>query len=155
MQSLMDFYPWLKTLHVLLAIVAVGFNMAYAILIRRASAEPQHLSHVLRTVKFLDDRFANPAYGLLLVVGLAMVWIGDWDITTFWILASLILYLAVLVLGLLVYSPTLRGQIAALDAGGPSSPEYQELTTRGSIVGGILGLLVVVITAMMVVKPTL
>lgn len=151
----MDIYPWLKTLHVLLAVVAVGFNMSYAILIRRASAEPQHLDHVLRTVKFLDDRFANPAYALLLVVGLLMVWIGDWDITTFWILASLVLYVAAVVLGLAVYSPTLRGQIAALDAGGPSSPEYRALTTRGSVVGGVLGLLVVVIIVMMVVKPTL
>ena len=150
----MDFYPWLKTLHVLLAVVAVGFNMSYAILIRRASVEPQHLDHVLRTVKFLDDRFANPAYVLLLVVGLAMVWIGDWDITTFWILASLVLYVAVVVLGLGVYSPTLRGQIAALDAGGPSSPEYQALTARGNMVGAVLGVLVVVIIVMMVVKPT-
>lgn len=151
----MEIYPWLKSLHVLLAVVAVGFNMSYAILIRRASAEPQHLGHVLRTVKFLDDRFANPAYALLLVVGLAMVWVGDWDITTFWILASLALYIAAVVLGIAVYSPTLRGQIAALDAGGPDSPEYRALTTRGSIVGGVLGVLVVVIIVMMVVKPTL
>ena len=150
----MDIYPWLKSLHILLAVVAVGFNMSYAILIRRASAEPQHLAHVLRTVKFLDDRFANPAYALLLVVGLAMVWIGNWDITTFWILASLVLYVAAVVLGIAVYSPTLRGQIAALDAGGPDSPAYRALTARGSIVGGVLGLLVVVIIVMMVVKPT-
>jgi uncharacterized membrane protein len=74
-------YAFLKSLHVLLAIVAVGFNAAYGVLLARAAREPEHLSHVLRTVKVLDDRFANPAYGLLLVTGLAMVVVGDVDLT--------------------------------------------------------------------------
>lgn len=30
-------YPWLKIAHILLAIVAVGFNFTYGILIRRAA----------------------------------------------------------------------------------------------------------------------
>ena len=82
-------YPWLKLAHILLAVVAVGFNFSYGILVGRAAREPEHLGHVLRTVKVLDDRFANPAYGLLLVLGLAMVFIGPWDITDLWILLSL------------------------------------------------------------------
>ena len=92
-------YPWLKTAHVLLAIVAVGFSFSYAILIRRAAREPVHFGHVLRTVKFLDDRFATPAYLLLPVLGLAMVAIGGWDIATLWILASLGLYVVLVFVG--------------------------------------------------------
>ncbi|MGH2673114.1 MAG: hypothetical protein ACRDHC_09065 [Actinomycetota bacterium] len=39
---------------------------------------------MLRGIKVLDDRFANPAYGLLLVTGLIMVWVGDLSLTQFW-----------------------------------------------------------------------
>jgi hypothetical protein len=51
-------------------------NASYAIWLARAAREPQHLGHVLRGVKLLDDRFANPAYGLLLVTGLLNVVVG-------------------------------------------------------------------------------
>ena len=146
-------YPWLLVIHILLAIVAVGFNFTYGILIRRAAREPEHLGHVLRSVKTLDDRFATPAYLLLPVVGLAMVFIGPWDITDFWILASLGVYLLLVLVGALGYTPTLRRQIAALDADGAASAEYQALQARGNQLGAVLGLLVVVIIGLMVLKP--
>jgi hypothetical protein len=37
----------------------------------------------VRPVKVLDDRFANPAYVLLLLTGLTMVRLGDVDLTQF------------------------------------------------------------------------
>jgi uncharacterized membrane protein len=149
------FYPWLKILHILLAVVAVGFNLSYGVLISRAAREPQHLGHVLRTVKVLDDRFANPAYAMLLVVGVAMVLIGPWQFTDLWILVSLGLYAVLLVLGVAFYSPTLRGQIAALEAHGPASVEFGSLAARGRRLGILLGVIVVVIICFMVLKPTL
>jgi uncharacterized membrane protein len=147
-------YLFFKFVHVLLAIVAVGFNAAYGILLARASREPEHLGHVLRTVKVLDDRFANPAYGLLLVTGLTMVWLGHVNLTQFWLATAIGLYAVVVVLGLAVYTPTLRAQIRALDASGPSSEEYQRLSTRGGTVGAILGVIVIGIVFLMVTKPT-
>ena len=69
-------YTVVKFFHVLLAIIAVGFNASYGIWIARASKEREHELHVLRGIKILDDRFANPAYGLLLVTGLIMVRLG-------------------------------------------------------------------------------
>ena len=148
-------YPWLKTAHILLAIVAVGFNFSYGILIGRAAREPEHLRHVLGTVKTLDDRFANPAYAVLLVVGLAMVFIGPYDITDLWILVSLGLYVLLVIIGAAMYSPTLRRQIATLDKRGVASPEYVALQARGTQLGAVLGVAVVVIVALMVLKPTL
>ena len=53
-------YTFFKFLHVLLAIVAVGFNASYGIWLARAAREPEHQAHVLRGVKVLDDRFATP-----------------------------------------------------------------------------------------------
>jgi Predicted integral membrane protein (DUF2269) len=69
-------------------------------------------------VKLLDDRFANPAYGLLLVTGLLMVWIGDLDLTQFWLLAALALYAVAVGLGLFVYTATLRDRGAGDGGGG-------------------------------------
>jgi uncharacterized membrane protein len=148
-------YPWLKYAHILLAIVAVGFNFSYGILIGRAAREPEHLGHVLRTVKVLDDRFANPSYALLLVFGLAMVFVGPYDITDLWILLALGLYVILVVVGAALYSPALRRQIAALDAGGITSPEYAALQARGTRLGMVLGMLVVVMIGLMVMKPTI
>jgi uncharacterized membrane protein len=146
-------YAFLKFLHVLLAIIAVGFNAAYAVLLARAAREPEHTGHVLRTVKVLDDRFANPAYGLLLVTGLAMVAVGDVDLTQFWLATALVLYVAAVLLGLLAYTPTLRAQIRVVDAEGPQSAEFRRLSARGSLLGAVLAIDVVAIVFLMVAKP--
>lgn len=147
-------YEWLKYAHILLAIIAVGFNASYGIWLARAARDPQHEPYALRTIKVLDDRFANPSYGLLLVTGLLMVWNADIPLSTFWISTSLGIYAAVLLLGLGVYTPTLRRQIRALEEQGSDSPDYRRLSTRGTVVGIVLAVLVLVIVFLMVTKPT-
>ena len=151
----MSLYLILKFLHVLLAIVAIGFNASYPIWFARAQREPEHALYALRGIKTLDDRFANPAYALLLVLGLAMTFIAGIPMSTFWIAGALVLYVLLIVGGLFVYSPTLKGQIAALEAAGPTSPEYNRLSQRGTVVGILLAIDVVLIVFLMVVKPTL
>src|SRR5262245_58346147 len=151
----LGWYEVIKFLHVLLAIVAVGFNATYGIWLARAAKEPEHERFTLRGVQLLDDRFANPAYALLLVTGLLMVWIGDLDFPQFWIIAALVLYAVAVGLGLFVYTPTLRKQIAALESRGAASAEFQAFSKRGTIVGIVLALDVTVIVFLMVTKPTL
>jgi len=151
----MSFYLAIKFLHIMLAIVAVGLNVSYGIWIARAAREPEHLSHTLRGVKFLDDRLANPAYALLLVTGIAMVLLGSLPLTTFWIDAALVFYLIAVVLGLGFYTPTLRDQIRVLEAQGADSPAYRRLATRGSVIGILTAIPVVLILLLMVFKPTL
>jgi uncharacterized membrane protein len=146
-------YTFFKFLHVLMAIVAVGFNATYGIWLARAAREPEHQAHVLRGIKVLDDRFANPAYALLLVTGLVMVWVGDLELTQFWLAGGLTLYVVAVVLGLFVYTPTLRRQIQALQTG--DTAELQRLSARGTAVGVALAVDVVVIVFLMVTKPTL
>ena len=149
----MDLYPWLKWLHILLAIVAVGFNVSYAVWQARAAREPEHMGWALRGIKFLDDRIANPAYGGLLAVGVILVLIGPWEFTDFWVYAALALYALLAVIAFTVYSPTLTKSIAAFDADGASSAEFQRLATRTQQVGGLLGVLVVILVGLMVLKP--
>ncbi len=151
----MTLYLLLKFLHVLLAAIALGFNASYPIWLNRAQQEPEHALYALRGIKTMDDRFANPAYGLLLVLGLAMVFMGGYSFATFWIAAALVLYVLLILGGLLLYTPALKGQIAALESGGPTSPEFARLGRRSALIGGLLGLDVVVIIFLMVVKPTL
>src|SRR2546428_12935836 len=75
----------MKFLHVLFAIIAVGTNATYGIWLARAAGAPQATqSHVLRTIKALDDRFANPAYVLLAVTGAPMGPLGGLRCPTFW-----------------------------------------------------------------------
>jgi len=142
-------------LHILFAILAVGANATYGLLLGYARKEPAQLGFALRAVKLLDDRLANPCYALLLLSGLSLAFIGHIPFTTFWIEAALALYAVVLVLGLGVYSPTLRAQIAALDRFGPNAPEYQAISKRGTVVGIVVALVVLLILGFMVFKPTL
>jgi uncharacterized membrane protein len=150
-----DAFTLLKWVHVLLAIVAVGFNASYGIWLARAAHEPDHEGHVLRGIKVLDDRFANPAYGLLLLTGLIMVAIGWPRITDLWIILALILWAVLIAVGVFVYSPTLRKQIHVIEAHGPQSATYRRLSTRGTVVGIMLAVVVVAIVFLMVTKPTL
>lgn len=148
-------YLLLKFLHVSLAIVAVGFNASYGVWLARAGREHEHTAFALRGVKLLDDRFANPAYGLLLVTGLSMVWVGDLEITAFWLATSLGLYVLAVALGLFVYTPTLRRQLTTLSAEGADSPAFERLSKRGTLVGVILAVDVLAIVFLMVTEPTI
>ncbi len=146
-------YLLLKWLHVLAAIVAVGSNLTYGIWIARASRNSEALPFTLRGTKLIDDRVANPAFGLLLITGLLMVFVGGLSLTKPWLLAGLGLYVVLVLVGLLGYSPTLRRQIQILDSEGFSSSNYQALARRGTILGVFLAILVIIIVFLMVVKP--
>jgi uncharacterized membrane protein len=148
-----DLYPWIKTVHILFAIVAVGFNISYGIWQARAGREPEHMGYALRGIKFLDDRVANPSYVGLAVAGVVLVLIGPYEFETLWVAVSIGLYLVMGAVALLLYSPTLKRQIAAYEAQGPGSAEFAALGARGRMLGALLGVLVIAIIVLMVVKP--
>ena len=144
-----------KYIHILAAIVALGFNVSYVVWIMRAQREPAHETFALKGIKFLDDRIANPAYGVLLLTGLLMVFLAGYSITTFWIAAALVLFVVLVVLAVTQYTPTLRDQIKLAEAGDTTSAEFTRIAKRSQIVGQALGVIVLVILAMMVFKPHL
>jgi hypothetical protein len=51
------------------------------------------------------------------------------------------------------YTPTLTKQIAVLDSDGWDSPAYKALDVRSRTIGIVLAVLVLVLVAVMVVKP--
>jgi uncharacterized membrane protein len=152
---MLTLYAALKFVHILLAIVAVGFNASYGVWLSRAAQNPPVAGVLLRGVKLMDDRFANPAYGLLLLTGLAMVFGAGLPLTTFWVASAAILWLIAIIWGLVMYTPTLRRQIETLDASGFNSPAYQQLSRRATTIGLVNMAPILLILVMMVFKPTL
>ncbi|MBO0781699.1 MAG: DUF2269 family protein [Ktedonobacteraceae bacterium] len=151
--------PWIfttvKFVHILLAIIAFGFNATYAIWIVRAQRQPEHLDFALRGIKVLDDYCANPAYILLLVSGLGMVFLAGYQLTTLWLELALVLWVIAIILGFGFYTPTLRRQIRTLAEEGAQGATFQRLSQRGTVLGIVLGVLVACILVLMVFKPTL
>ena len=147
-------YTTLKFVHILLAIIAVGFNASYGIWLARAARQPEHLGHILRGIKILDDRAANPAYGLLLLTGLAMVAVAGYPPSTFWIAAALVLWLIAIVIGFAGYTPALRRQIELLERVGPTAAEYEQQASRARVIGILNIVPIVLILILMVFKPT-
>jgi len=148
-------YLLLKFIHIAAAITAVGANITYGVWNVRAQREPASLGFALKGIKFLDDRIANPAYGVVLLTGVVMIFVGHWSITSLWILAALVLFGVVVVLGVAIYTPLLREQIKLADGGQTSSPDFARLSKRGAVLGPALGFVVVLILVTMVFKPTL
>lgn len=147
-------YPIIKTIHILTAIVALGFNLSYPLWFFKGKKEDQHLLFSLKGIKLMDDRFANPGYILSLITGLTLCYIGNLDILhTSWLLGSLVLYALTATIGITVYSPLLNKQIKLLSEQGSQSPAYKKLDQRQTIVGALIFLLALTIVVLMVVKP--
>ena len=147
-------YSLLKLVHILFAITAVGSNITYGVWQGLAGNSPEHEAFVLRGIKFLDNRVANPAYGLLLVTGLIMAF-WHWSLTTHWIVAAIILYVVLIGVAVAFYSPALTEQIRSVERDGHNSSAYQAASRRAALIGAGLFLPVLAILFMMVVKPAL
>lgn len=147
-------YTTLKLVHIVLAIVAVGFNASYAVWLARAGGMSKEINEfATRGIKFMDDRIANPAYGLLLVTGLLMVLTGPWKLTTRWIDAALVVYVLLVLLAVFGYTPALRNQIKALETAGPDSAEYRAAASRQNVIGILFIVPLLAILYLMVFKP--
>jgi hypothetical protein len=83
-----------------------------------------------------------------------MLAIGSIPITTAWILAALVLYALLVVLGLGVFSRALATQIRLVQDGSPS-PAYDAVARRTMWSGALLVVIALVIVFLMVTKPTL
>ena len=147
-------YLVLKYLHILAAIVAVGANITYGVWSVRGRSQPAHIGFVIRGIQFLDNRIANPAYGVLFLTGVAMIVVGGLGLPL-WIIVAVVLFVAIAVVGFAYFTPLVRAQLKLVDAGDTSSPEFERLARRNAIIGPVLGLLVLAILAMMVFQPHL
>jgi uncharacterized membrane protein len=146
-------YLTLKLLHVLLAITALGANLTYGVWIARSKMHPEFATFALRGVKFIDDRIANPSYLLMLPTGAAMVWVAGYSFGTRWIAWAMALWALAVLAAYLGYTPSLAGQIRAIEEDGPSSPRADAFAARANVFTVILAVLIIAILILMVFKP--
>ena len=121
--------------------------------LRIGERDPEHLAFTIRGIRAIDRRVANPAYALLLVTGLAMAGLTGVPLTRGWLAVALALYLAAALVGYFVFGPVVRRELAALERGGVSDPEYLRFRVHARRLGILTTTVVLVILALMVTKP--
>lgn len=152
----MDWYLPLKLVHVLAAILAVGTNVTYFVwLAAIRGRSPAEQSFALGTIRKLDARLANPGYAVLPLTGVILVLISEGlGFTTFWIAVAIGLYVLVGVLAGALFAPSLRRQVAMVEAGHADPAAYEAAARRTRTTGLLTMLPVAGILYLMVLKPT-
>jgi uncharacterized membrane protein len=146
--------------------VVVGFGATFALALAfplAVNLHPQHLPFVHRLSLAINQKFAGPALGLILITGIYQTIDADWGFEEFWISAT---FLIVIILGALIgayFGPTDRKleamatrELSATGAGEQPpklSEEYQRLAQREGGIGALAGFLVIVAVFLMVTKP--
>ena len=151
--------PWLIFLHILSAIVAFGPTFAFALYGAQGAKEPQHANFMARANHVVSDRLVFPLVLSMPVTGVLILWASQRDLTkSAWLLAAIVIYVFAVLFSYFVQRPaTLR--IIELTSTPPppgaTGPSPELLATAAKIKRGgmILGLAVIVIVALMVVKP--
>jgi Predicted integral membrane protein (DUF2269) len=146
-------YQFIVFIHVLCAVIALGANTTYVVWLTRGRMQRDQLLFALRGIKFIDGRIANPAYGLLLLTGIAQVLISHRTFHQTWLEWAVLLWVVLAAIAYGMYSPGLRKQIALLETGTPDAPAFVALERRQNAVGAVLFTIAVVILALMVFRP--
>ena len=151
---------FLLVLHVLGAVVALGFSLSYAIWVRRGEADGVHgRAFALRTISWIDGHVTTPAFISQLVTGLLLVATIDWDLLRqAWLEVSLGIYVLLTVLAITVYGPSFRRQreiAEAIASGEADEASYDAASTKATTWGSIVTVLTLVIVVLMVWKPAL
>lgn len=165
-------YKALLVLHILAAIVGFGgvmLNGVYGLQAKKRRG-PEGLA-IAEANYFVSTKAAEPAIYLVFVFGVLLVLTSDdvWSFGDLWVSLAMGLYVVAIGLSHGVMIPTVRRMNALMaelvDMGPPSPqgatggppPQALELEQRGKtvgMVGAVLNLVVVVILALMIWKPT-
>jgi uncharacterized membrane protein len=155
-----DWLTIVLVLHILGAIVALGFSLTYGLWIARGSAEgATQRVFALKTVSWIDRRFTTPAYVAQAVTGVIMVALIDWELLRRgWLVLSIGIYVLLTVLAMAAFAPAHRRQTALaerLASGDGVETEYEEAAAAATRWGVVVTLLTVTIVVLMVWKPAL
>jgi uncharacterized membrane protein len=148
-------YTTLKFLHILFAIVAVGFNTSFGLILGRASkggADGREMKFALGTVRAMAIT-AHALYLLVLATGVVMVYLAGYPWSLKWIHGSLALFVIAFLAATVTLLPMMKRRIAIVDARGPADPEFLKLSKRSAMIAAALTLITLVILWLMVAKP--
>lgn len=145
---------WLRGVHILAVAVAFGANATYGVWIALGSrGSDEQLVWVLRCLERIDTWLANGAWWLAFLTGIALAHALGIDIGTPWLLVSIGLFLTAMVLAHVVYTPTLKLQIATLDREGRSAL-YHRIAARSQAIGIAMFVLALAVFALMLARPS-
>ena len=148
-------YNTLKFLHIVLAIIAVGYVMSFGLILSRAEKadhDGRELKYALQTVRLMS-RISNVCFVLLVLIGAGMVHLGGFTWKPIWIHGSAALFLLAFGIGIFLLGPMGKRRLAILESRGPADPEFIKLSKRSAMLGGIAGVITLAIIWLMVAKP--
>jgi uncharacterized membrane protein len=145
-------------IHVTAVVVGFGATFAESVMFPVAMRlDRRHLPYVHALQLTINRYFAGPALVVIIITGFYQVSDGNWSLGDFWISATLVIAIVVGGLNGAYFIPADRrlGAMVAreLEAGGDLSEEYQRRARAEGMMGALTGLLIVVATFLMVVKP--
>jgi uncharacterized membrane protein len=145
-------------LHVLGAVVALGFSLTYGLWTARGQAAgPAERAFALRTIGWIDRRLTTPAYVLQAVTGVLLVALTNWGrLKESWLEISIGLYVLLTIIAITTYAPAHRAQTALAEraaSGEEVEAAYREAATRATRLGLLVTALTVAIVVLMVWKP--
>ena len=147
-------YITLKFLHILLAIIAVGFTSSFGLIAARAGAggaDGREMKFALGTIRTMS-LVAHICYLLLLVTGFGLMHVAGYPWYT-WLKWSVGLFAVALLAGQFVMLPSVKKRLAMLEAKGPADPAFIAASKQSAMLGAILGVMTLVILWLMVAKP--
>ena len=147
-------YLLVKLIHILGAIVGMGFALSFGIIMSRAAQSPASIGFALRTISVLA-RIGTWGFTVAIVTGLAMGHLGAIGFRTLWFSASLVISILAMAIAGAVARPSLERQIVLSDGGEAALPELRRRGARSAKVGMLLHLLSLALIGLMIFKPTL
>ena len=154
-------------LHIGGAILAFGPSFIQPIIGAAGAREPQHAGFAVRLSEKIAHQRITPLAIWTGVTGVLLIFLAGRSPGELWLSAAILLYVFALTFSFVVATPNTRKLVDALNAGPPPAPapgapppsgpppHIAELVGKSKRNGMILGILVVLILALMVFKPTL
>ncbi len=143
-------YTLVKWLHILGISIGFGSNVTHIFWLLSANADSLNGSEKLRVVKAIDDRLSVPAYAIAISCGVIM-WLWSWPLMSSWIIVSLVLSIALTIMGI-SFGPFMKRWIK-MAADKPESDGLRILSRRLTLWWIFISASVLVILYMMVWKP--
>jgi uncharacterized membrane protein len=155
MAELATTYTWLKSIHVLAAVIWVGGAgtlQVFAILANRSS-DPRELATFARNASWVGERLFLPSSLVLVVFGAWAVHEGGLSYSQTWLWLGVLVFAASFVVGAGFLGPEGNRIAKAIEAGRPESPEARMRIQRIFLVSRIELVFLLLIVLDMVVKP--
>lgn len=147
----------LLVIHVFFAIVGIGPSFAFAVMGPMAAKNPEGALWIVRAMEKIEKALVAPTgwfvqwvSGVLLIFNRSSIRGNFWQEE--WLIISIVLYAAVVVLSVLNYRAT-HTMIEMMESGRAGTPAFGGVAKKTATFGQIMTLFVVVIAVLMIWKP--